>query len=50
MVLNGTDLLTVAAKFLISFYPVPITMLEFAVLVIRVAFGWKLVGPTVLGF
>jgi len=50
MVLNGTDLLTVAAKFLISFYPVPITMLVFAVLVIGVAFGWKLVGLTVLGY
>ncbi len=43
----GTVLLTVSAKIQVPFYPVPMTMQTFAVLVIGMAYGWKLGGATV---
>ena len=44
----GTVLLTVSAKIQVPFYPVPMTMQTFAVLVIGMAYGWKLGGATLL--
>jgi biotin transport system substrate-specific component len=50
LVLAGSALLTVSAKMQVPFYPVPMTMQTFAVLVIGMAFGWKLGGLTVLAY
>ena len=50
LVLAGTALLTVSAKIQVPFYPVPMTMQTFAVLVIGMAFGWKLGGLTILAY
>ena len=44
----GTALLTVSAKVQVPFYPVPMTMQTFVVLVIGMAYGWRLGGATVL--
>ena len=38
----GSILLAISAKIKIPFYPVPMTMQTFVVLIIGVAFGWKL--------
>jgi len=38
----GTLLLTISAKIKIPFYPVPMTMQTFVVLLIGVTFGWKI--------
>jgi len=38
----GTILLTLSAKIKIPFYPVPMTMQTFMVLLMGVAFGWKI--------
>jgi biotin transport system substrate-specific component len=48
LALAGVVLLTVSAKLKVPFYPVPMTMQTFAVLVIGVAYGWRLGGATVL--
>ena len=50
LVFAGTALLTLSAKIQVPFYPVPMTMQTFAVLVIGMAFGWKLGGLTVLAY
>ena len=42
LALLGTGLLTLSAKINVPFYPVPMTMQTFAVLIIGMAFGWKL--------
>lgn len=42
LALLGTALLTLSAKISVPFIPVPMTMQTFAVLVIGMAFGWKL--------
>lgn len=47
LALAGTLLLTVSAKLQIPFWPVPMTLQTFVVLVLGVAFGWKLGGLTV---
>jgi len=44
----GSLALWVSAKLHVPFYPVPMTMQTFAVLVIGMAFGWRLGGATVL--
>ena len=44
----GSLLLTLAAKVHVPFYPVPMTMTTFAVLVIGMAYGWRLAAATVL--
>ena len=46
--LLGSILLAISAKINIPFYPVPMTMQTFVVLLIGVSFGWKLGGATVL--
>ena len=40
--LLGSIILAVSAKIKIPFYPVPMTMQTFVVLIIGIAFGWKL--------
>ena len=45
---SGVVLLTVSAKLKIPFYPVPMTMQTFAVLVIGMAYGYRLAGATLL--
>ena len=40
--LLGSILLAISSKIKIPFYPVPMTMQTFVVLIIGVAFGWKL--------
>ncbi len=44
----GTALLTLSAKIQVPFWPVPMTMQTFAVLVIGAAYGWRLGALTVL--
>jgi len=48
LALAGTLLLTLAAKIQVPFYPVPMTMTTFAVLVIGMAYGWRLGVATIL--
>ena len=43
----GTLLLTISAKVKIPFYPVPMTMQTFVVLLMGVAFGWKIGVATI---
>ena len=43
----GTLLLTISAKIKIPFYPVPMTMQTFVVLLMGVAFGWKIGVATI---
>ncbi len=44
----GSVLLWVSAKIQVPFYPVPMTMQTFAVLVIGMAYGWRLGAATVI--
>jgi biotin transport system substrate-specific component len=44
----GSVLLIVSAKVQVPFWPVPMTMQTFAVVVIGMAYGWRLGGATVL--
>lgn len=44
----GALLLTVSAKLKVPFYPVPMTMQTFVLLVIGAAYGWRLAAATVL--
>jgi len=48
LVLAGTALLTLSAKVQVPFYPVPMTMQTFVVLIVGMAFGWRLGAATVL--
>ena len=48
LVFIGTLLLTLSAKIQVPFYPVPMTMQTFVILVIAITFGCKLVSLTVL--
>ena len=48
LALAGSILITISAKIKIPFYPVPMTMQTFMVLLIGVAFGPKL-GVTTVG-
>ena len=43
----GTALLTVSAKIQVPFYPVPMTMQTYVVMVIAMAYGWRLGAATV---
>lgn len=45
---GGSLLLTLSAKVSVPFYPVPMTMQTFAVLLIGACFGWRLGTATVL--
>lgn len=46
----GTLALWISAKVQVPFYPVPMTMQTFVVLVIGMAYGWKLGGATLLAY
>lgn len=48
LVIGGSLLMTISAKINVPFYPVPMTMQTFAVIVIGAAFGWRLGAVTVL--
>lgn len=48
LVLLGTVLLALSAKTQVPFYPVPMTMQTFVVLVLGATYGWRLAGATVL--
>ena len=48
LALLGSILLAVSSKIKIPFYPVPMTMQTFVVLLLGVAFGWKLGVATIL--
>ena len=41
-VLLGTIILAISSKIKIPFYPVPMTMQTFVVLLIGIGYGWKL--------
>ncbi len=47
LALLGTLLLTISAKIQVPFYPVPITMQSFVVLVLGAAYGWRLGAATI---
>ena len=49
VILLSSVLLAISAKLKIPFYPVPMTMQTFVVLLIGVCFGWKL-GGTIITF
>ena len=49
VILLSSTLLAISAKLKIPFYPVPMTMQTFVVLLIGVCFGWKL-GGTIITF
>ena len=48
LALLGTAAMTVAAKIQVPFYPVPMTMQTMVVLVLGMAYGWRLAGATML--
>ena len=48
LALAGTLLLYIAAKIKVPFWPIPMTMQTFAVLVIGMAYGWRLGAATML--
>ena len=49
VIILGSILLAISAKIKVPFYPVPMTMQTFIVLLIGVCFGWKL-GGTIITF
>ena len=48
LMVAGSILITISAKIKVPFYPVPMTMQTFMVIIIGIAFGWKLGLATVL--
>ena len=50
LVIFGTLLLTISAKIKVPFYPVPMTMQTFVVVLIGITLGWKLGLVTVLAY
>ena len=48
LAVTGSVALTISAKISIPFYPVPMTMQTLVVLLIGMAYGWKLGGATIL--
>ena len=50
IVLFGTLLLTISAKIKVPFYPVPMTMQTFVVVLIGISLGWKLGLATVFAY
>ena len=50
LVLFGTLLLTVSSKIQVPFWPVPMTMQTFVVLIIAMAYGWKLSFLTLVAY
>lgn len=50
LIVAGTALMAVSAKIQVPMWPVPMTMQTFAVLVIGMAYGWRLGGLTLLAY
>lgn len=50
LVLVGTALLALSAKIQVPFYPVPMSMQTFVVLILGATYGWRLAGATVLAY
>ena len=50
IILFGTLLLTISAKIKVPFYPVPMTMQTFVVVLIGITLGWKLGLATVFAY
>ncbi len=50
LVLFGTLLLTISAKIKVPFYPVPMTMQTFVVVLIGISLGWKLGLVTIFAY
>ena len=50
LVVIGTLLLTVSAKIKVPFYPVPMTMQTFVVVLIGITLGWKLGIATIFAY
>ena len=50
IVLLGTLLLTISAKTQVPFYPVPMTMQTFVVVLIGITLGWKLGLATIFAY
>ena len=50
LILFGTLLLTISSKIQVPFWPVPMTMQTFIVLIIAMAYGWKLSFLTLLAY
>ena len=50
LVAAGTALMALSAKVQVPMWPVPMTMQTFAVLVIGMAYGWRLGGVTLLAY
>ena len=48
IVLIGSILLAISSKIKIPFYPIPMTMQTFVVLIIGIGFGWKLGVATIM--
>ena len=48
VILISSTLLAISAKLKIPFYPVPMTMQTFVVLLIGVLFGWRLGGTIII--
>ena len=48
LVVAGSLLMTLAAKIVVPFWPVPMTLQTFATFVIGMAFGWRLAGATIM--
>jgi len=48
LALLGTALIAITARIQVPFWPVPMTMQTFAILVVGMAYGWRLGGATVL--
>ena len=49
VILFSTVILAISSKIKIPFYPVPMTMQTFVVLLIGVCFGWRL-GASIIAF
>ncbi|MEQ8443500.1 MAG: biotin transporter BioY [Alphaproteobacteria bacterium] len=50
LILAGTALMAISARINVPMWPVPMTMQTFAVLVIAMAYGWKLAGATLVAY
>jgi biotin transport system substrate-specific component len=50
LIAAGCALLTISAKIQVPFWPVPMTMQTFVVIVLGAALGWRLAGATVLAY
>ena len=50
LVMLGTVLLAISAQINVPFYPVPMTMQTFMVLIIGATYGWRLGGVTLIAY